>query len=158
MAKPTIILIERCDPRDPDIDGRSRFRPVGKGMLSVEEGYGDETLRITLQPDDRSQPGKTSYAVYAENGDHLGRVYQELVTHDRKPKGSRVVTHRTRSNRWRQQPASYFRRPSQRWADTRGLAVADLLRSIDSERERSERIEQDETEHGEADFSGTHRR
>jgi hypothetical protein len=67
----------------------------------------------------------TRYEVYAD-GVLIGQVYTAEVAHDRKPRGSRIVTSRTYSDRWFTQTVD-LRRASRIAQDTRVRAVALLL-------------------------------
>lgn len=78
------------------------------------------TQEITLHPDAGAGDGK-SYAVHVD-GTRVGRVYQGMVTHDRKPRGSRIVTSRSHSPRWFASPGGGYG-----WEDTRREAIARVL-------------------------------
>lgn len=126
-GRPAVVLVERYK-RPGDYAG-DRFEAVGPGEWSANEGDGDETIRVHLTPDKYSRPGKTSYTATDDSGERLGRVYQASVNHDRKPRGSRIVTSRTRSNRW------HTNTPFSVWSDTRSEAVADLIADLHRDHE-----------------------
>jgi hypothetical protein len=67
----------------------------------------------------------TRYEVVVD-GETIGEVYTAEVSHDRKPRGSRIVTSRTYSDRWFAQDTDH-RRVGGTWRDTRKLATELLL-------------------------------
>lgn len=67
----------------------------------------------------------TRYEVHAD-GKLIGQVYTAEVAHDRKPRGSRIVTSRTYSDRWFVESADRHR-VSYIWYDTRREAARQLL-------------------------------
>lgn len=69
-----------------------------------------------------------SYGVY-EGETLIGVVYQGMVTFDIKPKGSRIVTKRWESPRWRCEPAKGAIRG---WWETRKGALEALLYHLEN--------------------------
>lgn len=67
----------------------------------------------------------TRYEVVVD-GKTIGEVYTAEVAHDRKPRGSRIVTSRTYSDRWFAQGVDH-RRVGGTWHDSRRVAVEGLL-------------------------------
>ena len=65
-----------------------------------------------------------SYSVALPDGTVIGRVYQGMVTFDIKPAGSRIVTKRWESPRWRCDPTQGLIRG---WWETRKGALDALI-------------------------------
>lgn len=88
------------------------------------------TNEITLHPTAECSVYGKSYDVHL-NGEKIGSVYQSMVAHDRKSRGSRIVTRRTQSLRWFNNGSG----TSWDWKDTRWEAIARLLAHVDGTHE-----------------------
>lgn len=97
------------------------------------------TLILTREPEREAQRvwGKwnrtprtlKSYSVVTPDGKLIGRVYQSMVTFDIKPKGSRIVTKRWESPRWRAYP--FGGRLIGGWQETRKAALEVLAKHVE---------------------------
>ncbi|UTC28884.1 hypothetical protein MARCHEWKA_03720 [Brevundimonas phage vB_BpoS-Marchewka] len=70
-----------------------------------------------------------SYAVASPDGEVIGRVYQDMVCFDIKPKGSRIVSKRWYSPRWRTDAPG---RTIRGYAETRKSALENLIYALEN--------------------------
>lgn len=96
------------------------------------------TLVLTRQPErevqrvwgkNRTPRTLNSYSVALPDGTVIGRVYQDMVTFDIKPRGSRIVTKRWESPRWRVASSDLFIRG---WWETRKAALETLVYRLEN--------------------------
>jgi hypothetical protein len=95
----------------------------------------DDGPVVTLRRTSAYGDAHAAYDVLLD-GTRIGSVYQGLVSHDRKPRGSRIVTTRTQSMRWFASPSGGWG-----WEDTRYGAISIVLsRALDGSPVQHEKL------------------